>query len=88
MYIDTISRLVFADACEKLDEISIDNLRCGRITKEAMHWAIGIVLRDDKHALSDYHWSKEFANTTDMKLADVLNDLLCCAMHEGDKYDG
>lgn len=60
----TSAILLWGEAVADLDELSIDNLKCGRITKEVMNYAIKHVTQKGKNHIVDW------------RLADFLNDLL------------
>jgi len=62
--ISTWARMQFEEAKRDLDDLSIDNLYCGRITKEVMQYAIDKTTGDGKREIVDW------------RLADFLNDLL------------
>ena len=68
----TIAKLTWTEAVADLDSLSIDNLKCGRITKECMRYAIAEVTQKGKKQIVDW------------RLADFLNDLLEVGREESD----
>jgi hypothetical protein len=71
----TMAMLRAKDMVDELDQLSIDNLRCGRITKEAMQFAMRELSKINPSALENYI-PAGLCCKTDYQLADILNDML------------
>ena len=76
-------------ALRNLDQLSIDNLKCGRITRDAMHEAAARLLsRLPKGAeFIPIGSNGRLSTHEDMLLADELNEMLETAKELSDKED-
>lgn len=67
-------------ALRNLNELDVENLQCGRITKNAMHEAaVRVAARGEDEGVSNIGLPGSFASFNEMKLADELNDMLQAA---------